>query len=97
VTTPTPTPGQASYEARQAAKGRRMGANDDWTDSQIIAVIALGWDELPAGMQADEEAGAKAAMDAAVQGLLQLAGTTMAEVTAAVTNATTSQNEGEPS
>jgi hypothetical protein len=58
------TPGQAAYEARQVAKGRRMGAREDETDAQILAVIGLGWDELPAGIQADEEAGARAAIDA---------------------------------
>lgn len=57
------TPGQAGYEARQVAKGRRMGADDSTPDSEILAVIALGWDELPAGMQADEEAGAQAVLD----------------------------------
>lgn len=57
------TPGQAAYEARQVAKGRRMGAAGDETDAQILAVIALGWEELPAGMQADEEAGAQAVLD----------------------------------
>jgi hypothetical protein len=57
------TPGRAAYEARQVAKGRRMGARDDETDAQILAVIGLGWDELPAGMQADEEAGAQAVLD----------------------------------
>lgn len=56
------TPGQVAYEARQVAKGRRMGAEDGTPDSEILAVIALGWDELPAGMQADEEAGAQAAL-----------------------------------
>lgn len=63
MTTPK-TPGQAGYEARQVAKGRRMGAGDDETDAQILAVIALGWDELPPGMQADEEAGAQAVRNA---------------------------------
>lgn len=58
-----PTHGQVSYEARQAAKGRRMGADDDTPDSEIVAIIGLGWDELPAGMQADEEAGAQAVLD----------------------------------
>lgn len=57
------TPGQAGYEARQVAKGRRMGAGGDETDAQILAVIGLGWDELPAGMQADEEAGAQSVLD----------------------------------
>jgi hypothetical protein len=57
------TPGRAGYEARQVAKGRRMGARDDETDAQILAVIGLAWDELPAGMQADEEAGAQAVLD----------------------------------
>lgn len=59
------TPGQAAYEARHVAKGRRMGADDAAPDGEILAVIALSWDELPAGMQADEEAGAQAAIDAA--------------------------------
>lgn len=54
------TAGQVSYEARQAAKGRRMGADSATPDSEIIAVIGLSWAELPAGMQADEEAGAQA-------------------------------------
>lgn len=57
------TPGQVAYEARQVAKGRRMGADDDTPDSEILAVIGLGWNELPAGMQADEEAGALAVLD----------------------------------
>jgi hypothetical protein len=57
------TPGQVAYEARQAAKGRRMGADDSTPDSEIVAVIGLGWDELPIGMQADEEAGAQAVLD----------------------------------
>lgn len=56
------TPGQAAYEARQVAKGRRMGADEGTPDGEILAVIALGWNELPAGMQADEEAGAQAAI-----------------------------------
>lgn len=56
------TSGRVSYEARQAAKGRRMGADDDTPDAEIIAVIGLGWDELPAGIQADEEAGARAVL-----------------------------------
>lgn len=68
----TPTPGQASYEARQAAKARRMGG------------IGIRWEELPAGMQADEEAGAQAALKAAAQGLLEATGVTLDEVTAAV-------------
>lgn len=58
------TPGQVAYEARHVAKGRRMGADDATPDSEILAVIAFGWDELPAGMQADEEAGARAAVTA---------------------------------
>jgi hypothetical protein len=57
------TPGRAAYEARQAAKGRRMGADDATPDSEIVAIIGLGWDELPVGMQADEEAGAQAVLD----------------------------------
>jgi hypothetical protein len=60
-----PTPGQVAYEARQVAKGRRMGAADDTPDSEILAVIALTWDELPASMQADEEAGAQAVLTSA--------------------------------
>lgn len=58
------TPGQAAYEARQVAKGRRMGADESTPDSEILAVIALSWDELPPGMRADEEAGARAAITA---------------------------------
>ena len=54
--------GQLNYEARQVAKGRRMGAGESTPDSEILAVIALGWDELPPGMQADEEAGARAVL-----------------------------------
>lgn len=57
------TPGRAGYEARQVAKGRRMGADDSTPDSEVLAVIALAWDELPAGMRADEEAGAQAVLD----------------------------------
>jgi hypothetical protein len=57
------TPGQVAYEARQVTKGRRMGADDGTPDSEILSVIALGWDELPPGMQADEEAGAQAVLD----------------------------------
>jgi hypothetical protein len=56
------TPGQVAYEARHVAKGRRMGADDGTPDSEILSVIALGWDEVPAGMQADEEAGAQAVL-----------------------------------
>lgn len=57
------TPGQVAYGACRAAKGRRMGADNDTPDSEIVAVIGLGWGELPAGMQADEEAGAQAVLD----------------------------------
>ncbi len=58
------TPGQAAYEARQAAKARRMGAPDSEPDSTLVAIIGLRWEELPAGMQADEEAAAQAAIAA---------------------------------
>ena len=56
------TPGQASHEARQAAKARRMGVPGREPDSTLVAIIGLRWDELPAGMRADEEAGAQAAI-----------------------------------
>jgi hypothetical protein len=54
------TPGQVAYEARRAAKGRRMGAADDTPDHEIIRVTGNPWDDLPPGQQADEEAGASA-------------------------------------
>jgi hypothetical protein len=52
--------GQQAYEARQAAKARRMGAPDSEPDSTLVAIIGLRWEELPAGMKADEEAAATA-------------------------------------
>lgn len=54
------TAGQVAYETRQAAKARRMGAPDSEPDSTLVAIIGLRWEELPAGMQADEEAAATA-------------------------------------
>lgn len=57
----TKTPGQAAYEARQGSKARRMGGPGTASDSELAAIIGLRWEELPAGMQADEETGAKAA------------------------------------
>jgi hypothetical protein len=58
------TPGQTAYEARQAAKTRRMGAPGSEPDSTLVAIIGFRWDDLPPGQQADEEAAARAAIAA---------------------------------
>lgn len=54
------TAGQQAYEAREGARGRRMGAPSDRPDAEITAIISFPWESLPPGQQADEEAAATA-------------------------------------
>lgn len=76
-----PTPAQAGYEALHASIARRQPTHL-WVAWGAVNEINGGIPGEP--LREDWEAAAKAAMEAAVQGLLAAAGTTMDEVTAAV-------------
>lgn len=76
-----PTPAQAGYEALHASIRRRQPAHL-WVAWDAVNEINGGIPGEP--LREDWEAAVKAAMDAAVQGLLAVAGTTLDEVTAAV-------------